>query len=104
QSDYLVCWSGAVGALGGSVLPSCDLALSLAPMNPTYHNARGMARTEVADYKGAIEDFKASVEWSREQGVYEQYGRKREAWIAELEKGRNPFDKATLEALQHEGD
>ncbi|NIO70145.1 MAG: hypothetical protein GTN71_14240, partial [Anaerolineae bacterium] len=51
---------------------------------------------------GAIEDFEFYVEWSKENDRYEQRGTKREAWIAELEAGRNPFDEATLEELRNE--
>ena len=42
------------------------------------------------------------VEWLKENDLYEQYGTKTEAWIAELKAGRNPFDAETLEALRNE--
>ncbi len=50
---------------------------------------------------GAIEDFRFFVAWSKSAG-YDTMASKREAWIAELEAQRNPFDEATLEELQNE--
>jgi hypothetical protein len=65
-------------------------------------DSRGLAHALTGDYSGAIEDFQAFVEWSKEEGVYEDYGKKRDAWIVELQAGRNPFDKETLQALRDE--
>ena len=54
------------------------------------------------DCAGAIEDFKFFVEQSEKAGGLEHLRSEREAWITELEAGRNPFDKETLEALGSE--
>jgi tetratricopeptide (TPR) repeat protein len=105
--NYLSSWNGLcrVSSLMGSApkgMNACEQAIKLAPDNGYLHDSRGLARALTGDYQGAIEDFKFFIEWSKQNNLYEQYGRKREAWIAELEAGRNPFDEATLEALRKE--
>jgi hypothetical protein len=97
-----ICWVGSIDGFAEIVLPVCEHAVELAPGHGMIRDSRGLARALTKDYLGAIEDFKFFVEWSKEIGAYEEYGTKREAWIAELEAGRNPFDSATLEALRSE--
>jgi hypothetical protein len=70
------------------------------PGGAYFRDSRGLARALTGAYGGAIEDFKFLVEWSRKSDLFNLLGSKRQAWIAELEKGRNPFDAATLEARQ----
>ena len=54
------------------------------------------------DYTGAVEDFAAYLEYTKINGIYETHGKKREAWIAVLQRGENPFDEATLAELRKE--
>jgi hypothetical protein len=100
-----LCWFGSLWGYAAEVMDACEQAVELAPDNEKAgcRDSRGLARALTGDYAGAIEDFKFYVEWSKKQDVYyEQMVSEREAWIAELEAGRNPFDKATLEELQNE--
>jgi tetratricopeptide (TPR) repeat protein len=105
--DYVLSWNSLcrVNSLVGSPakgMEACERAVELAPDVGAVHDSRGLARALTGDYPGAVEDFKLFVEWSKQNDLYESYGRKREAWIAELEAGRSPFDEATLEALRNE--
>jgi hypothetical protein len=61
---------------------------------------RGLARALTGNYTGAIEDFKACIEWSKANNMYERFSQKREEWISALEAGKNPFNEATQEALR----
>ncbi len=97
-----LCWTGSLAGVAAEVLDACEQAVKLAPDDGWKYDNRGLARALTGDYQGAIEDFKFFVEWSKQNDLYEQYGHKREAWIAELEAGHNPFDEATLEALRKE--
>ena len=97
-----LCWFGSLWGDAADVMDTCERAVRLAPADGAMRDSRGLARALAGDYPGAIEDFGFFVEWSKEVGKYEQYGSKREAWIAELKAGRNPFDAATLEALRSE--
>jgi WD40 repeat protein len=97
-----LCWFGSLWGDAADVMDTCERAVRLAPADGAMRDSRGLARALAGDYPGAIEDFRFFVEWSKEVGKYEQYGSKREAWIAELKAGRNPFDAATLEALRNE--
>jgi hypothetical protein len=99
-----VCWFGSIGGFAKIVLPACERAVNLAPEaeRAMCRDSRGLARALTGDYAGALEDFRAFVEWSRANDAYERYGAKREAWIADLEAGGNPFDEETLESLHEE--
>jgi hypothetical protein len=61
-----------------------------------YRSSRGIARVFAGDIQGAIQDFQAYVDWSRQNGLYDQFGSKRDAWIEALQARQNPF---TLEVL-----
>jgi tetratricopeptide (TPR) repeat protein len=95
-------WYGSIDGFAKIVLPACERAVKLASDHGQVRDTRGLARALTGDYSGAIEDFESFVRWSKENNMYEPYGRKREAWIAELRKDRNPFDRATLRALRQE--
>lgn len=98
-----LCWFGSLWGYAADVIDACEQAVELAPDDGWIRDSRGLARALTGDYPGAIEDFKFCVEWLKENGMYEQYdGAMREAWIAELEAGRNPFDEDTLTALREE--
>jgi len=105
-ADYCnqVCWFGSLLGYEADVLEFCEGAVQLASPDRIAGNrdSRGLARALMGDHAGAIEDFRFFIDWSKENDQYERYGRKREAWIAELEAGRNPFDEATLDALRNE--
>jgi tetratricopeptide (TPR) repeat protein len=97
-----VCWRGSLDGWAEKVLPICERVVELMPDDAGYVDSRGLARALTGDYAGAIDDFWFYVEWSRQTGLKPDRSSKREAWISELEAGRNPFDEATLEDLRHE--
>lgn len=97
-----LCWTGSLAGQAAEVLSACERAVELAPDHGGYRDSRGLARALTGDYAGAIEDFKFYVVWSNENGLSDSRVSKREAWIAALEAQRNPFDEATLKALQNE--
>ncbi len=99
-----LCWFGSLWGHAADVLPACEQAVEQADPEDIagYRDSRGVARSVTGDYNGAIEDFTVFVEWAKENGQYERYGAKREAWIATLETGQNPFDEETLQALLEE--
>ena len=101
---HLICQFGGTDGLPKAVLPACDRAVELEPHNETHRDSRGIARTLSGDYAGAIEDFTFAIARWREKdsAKYESPIQSREAWIAELEEGRNPLDSETLEALRLE--
>ncbi len=94
-----LCWYGSALGHAADVMPACERAVELNPNNGGFRDSRGLARALTGDYKDAIQDFKAYVTWSKQNGLYELRGYKREEWITELEAGRNPFDAATLKEL-----
>jgi tetratricopeptide (TPR) repeat protein len=96
-----LCWTGSLFGQATEVKEACERGVELDPDNGAYRDSRGLARALTGDYAGAIEDFRFFVTWSKSAG-YETMASKREAWIAELEAQRNPFDEATLEELQNE--
>ena len=97
-----VCWLGSVHGYAAVVMPACERAVELGPGDGVYRDSRGLARALTGDPRGALEDFRAFVEWSRTTAALEEFRPKRERFIAELEAGRNPFDAATLEDLRNE--
>ena len=104
-----ICWYGSLSQFAETVLESCDRAVEFAPETdrPYYRDTRGLARALANDPHGAIDDFRAFVQWAQETGArnstFDRYGRTRQEWIAALEAGRNPFaDAAVLTALRFE--
>ena len=81
---------------------SVQVALAPEDTKGPYRDSRGLARALTGDNPGAVEDFKAFVDWAKKDTGYEELRRKRESWIEALQSGKNPFDKATLEALKKE--
>jgi WD40 repeat protein len=101
---HLICQFGGTDGLPEVVLPACERAVELEPHNETHRDSRGIARTLSGDYAGAIEDFAFAIDrWKeRDSERFESPILEREAWIAELEEGRNPLDAETLAALRLE--
>jgi serine/threonine protein kinase/tetratricopeptide (TPR) repeat protein len=97
-----LCWFKSLAGQTEAVLEACERAITLDPENATFYDSRGLARALTGDKQGAIEDFQVYVAWLKENNRYEPNGPKRDAWIAALEAGENPFDEATLEALRTE--
>jgi WD40 repeat protein len=97
-----LCRYGGLWAQANNVLDACERAVEQAPSNGSIRDSRGLARALTGDSDGAIEDFNAFIAWTQKQDGNKQDIAEREAWIAALEAGRNPFDSATLERLRGE--
>jgi tetratricopeptide (TPR) repeat protein len=102
EAHNSLCWYGSLTGAAAEVMTSCQSVVELAPDNGEYRDSRGLARALTGDYSGAIEDFEFFIAWLKETGTYEEGGYGREAWIAALQDGQNPFDEATLANLLHE--
>ena len=97
------CWTSTLLKKSTTaVIDACDQAVRLAPEEGVFRDSRGLARALAGDVRGAIEDFKFYVATLKQTDQYERYGPKREIWITELEAGRNPFDRETLQELAAE--
>ena len=90
---------GSTHSRARDVLFAGERAVEMEPRNGFYQDTRGLARALTGDTAGAIEDFRAFLEWGRGQMTEELLAR-RETWIRELEAGRDPFDPETLEQLR----
>jgi WD40 repeat protein len=100
--DNHVCRNGSLDGFAKQVMIACDGAVELAPDDGRYHDSRGLARAFSGDRSGAAADFRAFVRWSQASYAYEPAGRMREAWITELEAGRDPLEGAAIPALRNE--
>lgn len=94
-----LCWFGSLAGQAAEVLDVCRQAVELDPTAGYIRDSRGLAYALTGDYERAIKDFKYFLTWSKEYSDFEHLRPKREFWISELEKGRNPFDEATLKGL-----
>ena len=99
-----MCWAGCLSGNAKEALYACNQAVELANTDrmPNFQDSRGLARALLGDFKGAINDFKSFVQWSKEIEAYDELRIKREKWINELENGRNQFDSDTLKELWDE--
>jgi|GEM_PF-475814 len=95
-----VCFWGGRWGYATEVLDACNRTVAVNPESAWARDWRGIVRTQLGDYAEAIEDFRFYVDWSKEHNENEKDVPEREAWIAALEEGQNPFDTATLEALR----
>lgn len=98
-----VCWYGSLDGRPADVLPACERAVALLPDQGEVRDSRGLARALTGDRPGAIDDFSAFVAWARQDTARAPHAAVREAWIAALRAGRDPFDAATLHALRDSG-
>jgi tetratricopeptide (TPR) repeat protein len=98
-----LCWFGSLYGYAADVLFACEEAVALAPEDGDILDSRGLARALTGDTTGAIEDFRFAVgAWQAQEECEYQPCEQREAWIAELESGGNPFDEETLKELRGE--
>jgi hypothetical protein len=102
ETRNTLCRYGSLWGQAAMVLDICAQAVQLAPNDGRMRDSRGLARALTGNIAGAIEDFEAYIAWAKPGNSDEQEIARREAWVAELRAGRNPFDQATLEALRSE--
>ncbi|MDX1521532.1 MAG: tetratricopeptide repeat protein, partial [Anaerolineae bacterium] len=96
-----LCWAGALAGQAEEVSAICDQAVSLADEADLggVRDSRGVVRAITGDLAGAIEDFEAYIAWLKEYDRYVAGANGREAWLAALKAGQNPFDEDLLEEL-----
>lgn len=92
-----VCWEGSLDGHAREVMPSCELAVSLAPSDTNFRDSRGLARALAGDTPGAIQDFEAFIRNpSQDKSMVVQ----RQEWVNALKAGQKPFTAEVLKALQ----
>ena len=98
-----VCWYGSLDGFASIVAPSCEKAIALDPQEGFYQDSFALAQSLLGHYDKAIAGFESFL-GSPSGNTDEMKVRKakREAWIASLRKGQNPFDAATLRSLRAE--
>ena len=92
-----LCWGYALDRQPDSALPYCDRGVALAPAGPG-RDSRGIVYAELGRYPEAIREIEAYLRGD----VPEAERTERQAWLATLADGRDPFDGATLERLRQE--
>ena len=95
-----LCWFGSLNGRAVEVIGYCDLAVAADEKNEAIRDSRGLARALTGDLVGAAEDFRFWVEAKKDK--QSEAVKRRQAWIPELEAGRNPIGEAELEALRNE--
>lgn len=84
-----LCWRGSVWGFADIVLPTCDLAVQEEPDLTAYLDSRAVARVLTGDLEGALADFETAL---ADEAIWDEEPKKaRQAWVAELREGRNPF-------------
>jgi WD40 repeat protein len=104
NTDNALCWFGSLDGFAAELMPACEGAVSLAPTSLAagFRDARGLALALTGKTAQAIEDFQAFVDWCKQNGYYDTYGRQREEWISALKLGQNPFDVQLLQSIRNQ--
>ncbi len=92
----ILCGGGSVWNQAETVMSICEKVVAADPDNGEYRDSRGLARAMTGDVEGAIADFQAFVEWTEEDDRKAQ----RQAWIKDLQAGKNPFTPKVLQTLR----
>lgn len=95
-----ICWYVSLWGQAEDVLFACELAVEMEPENVSYLDSRGLARALAGDFAGAIEDFQFVLAGAADGGFSKEMIAQREAWLAAMEAGNNPFTEAVLEELR----
>ncbi|NEO43948.1 MAG: hypothetical protein F6K55_07340 [Moorea sp. SIO4A3] len=93
-----LCWFGSLHGYAADVMDACEKAVAKAPKYKGYQDSRGLARALTGDTAGAISDFQAFLDWTRN----DKSKAKRQKWIDELRAGKNPFTEEVLKGLLEE--
>jgi WD40 repeat protein/tetratricopeptide (TPR) repeat protein len=96
-----LCWFGSLYGFAARVQAVGDRAVQLFP-HPYTRDSRGLARALNGDLQGAIEDFRAFVEWQQPGARDQPEIERRRQWIAVLQAGENPFSEEVLAELRRE--
>lgn len=109
--DYIlentVCWKANLDGFEKLVTPVCLSAYENAKNQGFEYlgmiqDSLGVNYALIGETEKSIENFQAFVDMTKEKGLYDTWGTKRESWISDLSAGRNPFDAETLQALRDE--
>jgi WD40 repeat protein/tetratricopeptide (TPR) repeat protein len=91
-----ICWYGSLENRAQEIMQACENAVSLEPSNTAYRDSRGLARALTGNHSGAISDFELFINHPLNPELKAQ----RQAWVATLKLGKNPFTSEVLRALQ----
>lgn len=97
-----VAWRASLDGFPKIGLGAAEKALQIQPDAMWMRDTRGLALALTGNFRKAVDDFQAYVDWTRANDQYDQYGRKREAWIQEILSGHNPFTPKVLTDLRDE--
>ena len=92
-----LCWGYALDRQPDSAVPYCERGVALAPDGPG-RDSRGIVYAELGRYMEATRDIEAYLQGDVPEAVRVE----RQAWLASLTAGRDPFDRATLKRLRQE--
>ena len=92
-----VCWSGVLLGQGRTVLPTCDTAVGLQPLNGHYLDSRGLAQAQAGNYAKAAADIRAAI---ADSDFPSEFRSERLEWAARLERGHTPIDAVILRRLR----
>ncbi|NET36876.1 MAG: hypothetical protein F6K19_33425, partial [Cyanothece sp. SIO1E1] len=93
-----LCWYGSLHRQAAKVMFACDKAVTLDPSHGGRINSRGLARALTGQNEGAIADFQFFVKWTDDKEQKQQ----RQAWIQQLQSGKDPFTDEVLNELKNE--
>ncbi len=95
-----LCWYLSLAGRPDKALPYCDRAVEMNPSGYT-NDSRGLALALLGRYEEAAEEFHSFLAKlaTHNPTAYQHFAPTRSTWIEELQNGRNPFDKETLETL-----
>jgi hypothetical protein len=93
-----LCWFGSLWGYAAEVMHACDFAVAKAPDVEDFRDSRGLARALTGNRDGAIADFQAFVNSTKDEFRKSQ----RLAWINALRRGENPFTPEQLKQLFRE--
>ena len=93
-----LCWFGSLWGYAAEVLYASDLAVAKAPDVGDFRDSRGVARALTGNRDGAIADFQAFVNATKDE--FRKF--QRQAWINALRRGKNPFTPEQLKQMFRE--
>ena len=84
-----LCWRGTVLGFSDIVQETCEKAMEIEPECSSCLDSLAVAKALNGDLEGALADFKTALAGPDPWDETEKASR--EAWVAELEAGKNPF-------------
>jgi hypothetical protein len=99
---YRLCWYGSLWESATEVMHACEKVVELIPDHGKAHLARGLARSLTGNFAGAVEDFKAYLEWAPKNQQSEEAINLLQQWTKALKVHQNPFDAETLKKLRNQ--